>query len=210
PQYGGTGLGLAISKQLVELMDGEIGVRSRVDEGSVFFFSALFDKGKKPEEAFSPADDIKDTRVLVVDDNKMNHEVFTAYLKSMGCPSGSAYGGQKALKMLKQAACDNPYKIALIDMQMPEMSGEDLGRRILQDAGIKDTILVMLSSIGRRGDSARLKNIGFQGFLTKPVKKGQLFDCLRTVICLSETGIPGMEKPFVTSFSIREAREPGW
>jgi len=206
-KYGGTGLGLAISKQLVELMDGEIGVRSKLGEGSVFFFSVLFDKGKKPVEAFSPAEDIKDTRVLVVDDNKMNHEVFTAYLKSMGCRSDSAFGGRQALKMLRQATADHPYDIALIDMQMPEMNGEELGRLILQDADIKDTILVMLSSIGRRGDSARLKDIGFQGFLTKPVKKGQLFDCLRTVICLSETGIPGMEKPFVTSFSIREARE---
>jgi signal transduction histidine kinase/DNA-binding response OmpR family regulator len=206
-QYGGTGLGLAISKQLVELMDGDIGVRSNVGEGSTFFFSARFDKGKKTAEVFFPAEDIKDTRVLVVDDTRMNHEVFTAYLKSMGCPSGSAFDGQKALKMLRQATGSRPYQIALIDMQMPEMSGEELGRAILQDEDIKDTILIMLSSIGRRGDSARLKNIGFQGFLTKPIKKGQLFDCLRTVISLSETGIPGMEKPFVTSFSIREAKE---
>ncbi len=206
-QYGGTGLGLAISKQLVELMDGDIGVRSKVGEGSTFFFSALFGKQKKPAEVFFPAEDIKDTRVLVVDDNRMNHEVFTAYLKSMGCPSGSAYDGRKALKMLRQATGNLPYQIALIDMQMPGMSGEELGRAILQDEDIKDTILIMLSSIGRRGDSARLKNIGFQGFLTKPIKKGQLFDCLRTVISLSETGIPGMEKPFVTSFNIREAKE---
>jgi signal transduction histidine kinase/DNA-binding response OmpR family regulator len=206
-QYGGTGLGLAISKQLVELMDGDIGVRSKVGEGSTFFFSALFDKGKKTTEVFFPAEDIKDTRVLVVDDSRMNHEVFTAYLKSMGCPSGSAYGGRKALKMLRQATASRPYQIALIDMQMPEMNGEELGRAILQDEAIKDTILIMLSSIGRRGDSARLKNIGFQGFLTKPIKKGQLSDCLRTVISLSETGVPGSAKPFVTSFSIREAKE---
>lgn len=206
-QYGGTGLGLAISKQLVELMDGSIGVRSKVGEGSTFFFSALFDKGKKSEEAFFPAEDIKDTRVLVVDDTRMNHEVFTAYLKSMGCLADSAFDGQKALKMLRQAAGNLPYQIALIDMQMPGMSGEELGQAILQDEDIKETILVMLSSIGRRGDSARLKNIGFQGFLTKPIKKGQLFDCLRTVISLSETGVPGSAKPFVTSFSIREATE---
>jgi signal transduction histidine kinase/DNA-binding response OmpR family regulator len=206
-QYGGTGLGLAISKQLVELMDGDIGVRSKLGEGSTFFFSALFDKGKKTAEGFFPAEDIKDTRVLVVDDNRMNHEVFTAYLKSMGCPSGSAYDGRTALKMLRQATGTLPYQIALIDMQMPGMSGEELGQAILQDENIKDTILIMLSSIGRRGDSARLKNIGFQGFLTKPIKKGQLFDCLRTVISLSETGVPGSAKPFVTSFSIREAKE---
>src|SRR3989339_154647 len=90
-KYGGTGLGLAISKQLVELMDGEIGVRSKINEGSSFFFSALFDKGKKPAEIFFPPEDIKDTRILVVDDNRMNHEVFTAYLKSMGCRAGSVY-----------------------------------------------------------------------------------------------------------------------
>ncbi|OGR60173.1 MAG: hypothetical protein A3J80_09850 [Desulfobacula sp. RIFOXYB2_FULL_45_6] len=206
-KYGGTGLGLAISKQLVELMDGDIGVRSKVDEGSTFFFSALFDKGKKPAEIFFPPEDIKDTRILVVDDNRMNHEVFTAYLKSMGCRAGSVYRPREALDILRQEAGRNPYKIALIDMQMPEMTGEELGRIILQDSEIKDTILIMLSSIGHRGDSARLKKIGFQGFLTKPVKKGQLFDCLRTVISMSETSISDTAKPFVTSFSIRESRE---
>ncbi len=206
-KYGGTGLGLAISKQLVELMDGEISVRSKVNEGSTFFFSALFHKQKKQAEVFLPMDDIKDTRVLVVDDNRMNHEVFTAYLKSMGCLPDSAYRPGQALEMLRHAAAGNPYKIALIDMQMSEMNGEELGRAILQHPDIKDTILIMLSSIGHRGDSARLKNTGFQGFLTKPVKKGQLLDCLKTVISLSETSIPGSTKPFVTSFSIRESRE---
>ena len=206
-KYGGTGLGLAISKQLVELMDGEIGVRSKINEGSSFFFSALFDKGKKPVELFFPMDDIKGAKILVVDDNKMNHEVFKAYLKSMGCPADSAYHPDQALEMLRYPADKIPYQIALIDMQMTKMSGEELGQTILQDKRIKDTLLVMLSSIGHRGDSSRLKSTGFQGFLTKPVKKGQLLDCLKTVISLSEAGIPGMVRPFVTSYSIREARE---
>ncbi|MFA5904807.1 MAG: response regulator [Desulfobacula sp.] len=206
-KYGGTGLGLAISKQLVELMDGEIGVRSTINKGSTFYFSALFDKGKKPAEVFFPVDDIKDARILVVDDNRMNHEVFTAYLKSMGCRAESAYRPSEALEMLRRAAGTNPFKIALIDMLMSEMTGEELGQIILQDNKIKNTILIMLSSIGHRGDSARLRRNGFQGFLTKPVKKGQLFDCLRTVIGMSGTGIPGSAKPFVTSFSIRESKE---
>ncbi|NOX35682.1 MAG: response regulator [Deltaproteobacteria bacterium] len=206
-KFGGTGLGLAISKQIVELMDGEIGVRSKVNKGSTFWFSALFDKPEIPPETYTLQDDIKDTRVLIVDSNKMSNEVFQAYLKSMQCYADSAYNGNQALEMLRKAAKSIPYKIALIDMQMQGMTWEKFGKIFVRDATIRDTILIMVSLVGNKGDSARLKQAGFSGFLTKPVKKAQLFDCLRTAISISEKMIPDNFQQFVTRYSIKEAKE---
>ncbi len=203
-KYGGTGLGLAISKQIVELMAGEIGVQSEVNKGSTFWFSALFDKQNKVPQPLILTDDIKNTRILIVDDNKMNHEVFSAYLKAMGCHIGNAYNGPQALEILKTNARTRPYNLVLIDMRMPKMNGEQLGKLIKQDKTISDTTMIMLSSVGQRGDSAHVKEAGFSGFLTKPIKKRQLFDCLRAVNNISKNNIPANE-PFVTRYSIEDA-----
>ncbi|MCP3873519.1 MAG: response regulator [Desulfobacteraceae bacterium] len=206
-EYGGTGLGLAISKQLVELMDGEISVTSKINKGSIFKFSALFDKQRVLKDPIILPDIVKDTRVLIADSNKTNQDIFKTYLKAMQCPVDSADNAHQVLEMLKDAAKTNPYKIALIDMQLNEMSGEELGKIIIQDTALKDTMVIILSSIGRKGDSARLKEAGFAGFLTKPIKKRLLFDCLKTAICLPEKNILNEDPQFLTRYSIKEVKE---
>lgn len=206
-KYGGTGLGLAISKQLVQLMDGEIGVRSQINKGSTFWFSALFGKQKGAQQAFILPDDIKNTRVLIVDNNPMYQIVFNAFLKEMQCLADSALNSHQALEMLKTAARSKPYKIALIEMQLPGTTGEMLGEMIRQDSAIKDTMMIMLSSAGQKGDSERFKKAGFAGFLTKPVKKRQLFDCLRTAVSTAQKTVPGDSRYFVTRYSIKDAQE---
>ena len=93
-----------------------------------------------------------------------------------------------------------------MDMQMPEIDGEALGRVIKADPCLRDTLLVMMSSMGRRGDAQRLQSIGFSAYLNKPVKQSQLYDCLVTVLGAGDAAIQSLEPVLVTRHSIREAR----
>jgi PAS domain S-box-containing protein len=181
-KYGGTGLGLTISKNLSEMMQGDIGVTSKEGEGSTFWFTAIFRKQKKEKEKIV-FKDIAGKHILIVDDIKLNQKVLEEQLKSVDCYTDTAADGFEALdKLFRAEQQGNPFDIAILDMQMPGMNGETLGKKIRGSEKIRDTILVMLTSIGIRGDIQRVKKLGFQGYLHKPIKQSQLFDCLRMVL----------------------------
>ncbi len=208
-KHGGTGLGLVISKQLAELMGGSIGVESQPGRGARFWFTLVLEKRPAPEGAnrISPAI-IRGKRILVVDDNPTNRDLFCAYLNTWGCRFDTASSGETGLEKLRDAAADAPFDAALVDFMMPGMAGDHLGRAIKKDPAIQSTALIMLTSRGLRGDSQRMKEIGFAGYLTKPVKRQHLFECLVRVLAGSPQAASGLHppEPLVTRHSIEEAR----
>ncbi len=183
-RYGGTGLGLTISKQLAEMMGGRIGVESQPGRGSSFWFTA--DLEKLPGKALldeTETDGLRGLRVLVVDDNATNRRIFTKMLEGFGCHVSAAASGVEVMPALIRALLVSaPYKLVLLDMQMPNLDGEDILRMIRKEPLTQNTPVIVLTSMGRRSELSRLNELGCAGYLLKPVKQSQLLETLASVV----------------------------
>jgi len=187
-KYGGSGLGLSIAQQLVHLMGGEIGVNSQVGEGSTFWFTTRMAVAQHASRMPSPVHNLQGLRVLVVDDSAASRQALHACVIAWGMSNGCAENAETALTMLLDAAArSEPYDVALVDMNMPGISGLQLARLVRGEPAIAGVRIVLLTATGLVLSRAQLDEWRVEHALSKPARQSQLFDCLANVSALHRT-----------------------
>ncbi len=178
-RYGGTGLGLAISANLVSLMGGKLSVTSQIKEGSCFSFSIPMKLGQEQELIPATPEAVHQLAVLVVDDHPTNRRLMHDMLYGFGMRPFVVHDARHAMiKLVDQALEGQPFKLVLLDAQMPDCDGFTLAQDILKNTKLGNPCVIMLSSIANPPDSANLKQMGISDFLTKPIDQSELYNCI--------------------------------
>jgi PAS domain S-box-containing protein len=195
-KYGGTGLGLAISKQLVQMMNGNIGAESTEGVGSTFWFTARFEKSANRVHSIDSSSQAAPTaagpalalpgkvRILLAEDNPVNQRVALAMLKRLGCRTDVVANGREAVKALQNV----PYDLVLMDCQMPEMDGFEATRAVRQKEAVASRPgipIIAMTASAMQADRERCLQAGMSDFIAKPVQPGELAAMLARWLAMS-------------------------
>jgi len=201
-KYGGVGLGLTIARELIEKMDGTIQLSSDLGVGSEFYFTVRCKKqGGAMRSAFLASDELKNLPVLVVDDNQTNRDILQGQLTGWGIAPDFAASGKEALELLEKG---NVYRFAILDMQMPEMDGVELGYAINHGARSEGMPLIMMTSLCQQGDEIRFEKLGFSAYLKKPVRQSDLYNAILAIL----QNAPEQDARIITQHNAKPALTP--
>ncbi len=173
-KYGGTGLGLSISKELVDLLGGELKVKSTPGEGSEFYFEIPLGQsdleGKRGGSRTTPSTKMPGIKVLCVEDNEINQLVISQYFKKWEIDALFAETGGKALETFS----NNPFDLVLMDIRLPDMDGYEISQKIIEDFPERRTPIVALTADMDQDTEIRIKQSGMVDYVTKPFNPDDL------------------------------------
>ncbi len=202
-KFGGTGLGLTICKKLVQMMGGDIWMKSRPGIGSRFYFTASF--GRQSSQTvitFPRLDELRGLNVLVIDDSKIARQIFKDHMTAMSFNVTLASSGQAGIKKIIKADSSTPFDLILVDWIMPGMDGLETAKTIINNKTLKHRPkIIMITAFGREDMKFQVEKYKLDGFLLKPVNPSILLD---TVATAYGKEIKSQNHPILSSFKDKD------
>jgi CheY-like chemotaxis protein/signal transduction histidine kinase len=200
-KHGGIGMGLTLSRRLVDLMDGTFDITSNDDNGTTVLVHLTYEKQKSQTENPRQCAELNNKHFMIVDGNETNRHVLREMLRLWSCTFDEIDNGAEAIQKLESK--ENKYDAVILDMELPDMYGTELIQHLKNSHTLQHIKTLMITSLGQRGDAARLKKMGLFGYLTRPVRHAVLHNALAELLYRSKE-ISQNSDSLITKYSVQE------